>query len=157
MNVLDIMTANPTIIMLSSTLRDTLQLMESQSIKHLPVISRDGHLVGVISDRDCRLALNSPQLSEYDWRRNTAADQLLVRDMMSPAPIIVEPHAPAAEAARLMLTHHIGCLPVMRSETLVGIITRSDILVAFMTVHRRMEIISSDFENHIAVKSEKSK
>lgn len=153
MNVLDIMTANPTVIMLSSTLRDTLQLMESQSIKHLPVISKEGHLVGVISDRDCRLALNSPQLSEYDWRKDSAADKLRVRDMMSPAPIIVEPHAPAAEAARLMLTHHIGCLPVMRSETLVGIITRSDILVAFMTMHRRMQIIASDFENQVAVKS----
>jgi predicted transcriptional regulator len=34
-----------------------------------------------------------------------------------------------------MLTHRIGCLPVMRGETLVGIITRSDLLVAFMTIH----------------------
>ena len=58
---------------------------------------------------------------------------------MTPAPIIVEPNTPAAEAARLMLVNHIGCLPVMRSETLVGIITKSDILMAFMNIYNRIQ------------------
>jgi CBS domain-containing protein len=51
---------------------------------------------------------------------------------MSPAPIVVEPSAPAEEAVRLMLMNRIGSLPVMRSETLIGIVTKSDILLAFM-------------------------
>jgi predicted transcriptional regulator len=54
---------------------------------------------------------------------------------MTPAPIIIEPHAPVVQAARLMLVNHISSLPVMRSETLVGIVTKSDILVAFMRYH----------------------
>jgi predicted transcriptional regulator len=56
---------------------------------------------------------------------------------MTPAPTVVEPGTSADEAARLMLMHEIGCLPVMRSETLVGIITRSDILLAFINYHNR--------------------
>jgi acetoin utilization protein AcuB len=51
---------------------------------------------------------------------------------MTPAPIVVEPDASVVKAAQLFLNHRISCLPVMRDETLVGIITTSDILVAFV-------------------------
>jgi len=141
MNVVDIMTKNPITIKLRSPLRDALSQMEDHGIKHLPVVSPDGHLVGVVTDRDCRLALNSPYILHERWQDEELVNQLQVRAVMSPAPIIVEPTAPAAEAARLMLTHRIGCLPVMRAETLVGIITRSDLLVAFMNYHKRFEAL----------------
>lgn len=41
-----------------------------------------------------------------------------------------------------MLNHRIGCLPVMRAETLIGIVTRSDTLIAFMNVYRHYRSIS---------------
>lgn len=135
------MTANPVTIRPDKNLRAALELMQEHTIKHLPVVSASGHVVGVISDRDCRYALNSPYILRDKWQDEKLADTLQVRAVMTPAPIIVEPNAPASEAARLMLTHRIGCLPVMRVETLVGVITRSDILVAFMTVHEHYEKI----------------
>lgn len=153
MNVIDVMTANPVTIRANKTLQDALGLMEQAHCKHLPVISTQGHLIGVLSDRDCRYALNSPFTLRSD-DNNTAlakeltiqAKRLQVRAIMTAAPIIIEPDAPASDAARLMLTHRIGCLPVMRGETLVGIVTRSDMLVAFMNVHRRYEIITGQME-----------
>jgi CBS domain-containing protein len=99
--------------------------------------------VGVISDRDCRYALNSPFILREKWQDEELTDNLMVRAVMTPAPIIVEPQAPASEAARLMLKHRIGCLPVMRVETLVGIVTRSDMLVAFMTIHQYYESLNT--------------
>lgn len=141
MNVVDIMTSKPITIRLHCHLRDALVLMVENSIKHLPVHSPDGHLVGVITDRDCRLALNSPYILHERWQDEELVNQLEVRSVMSPAPIIVEPNAPAAEAARLMLTHRVGCLPVMRAETLIGIVTKSDLLVAFMNYHKRFEAL----------------
>lgn len=141
MNVLDIMTENPIIVRAHQSLRTALEIMDDNGIKHLPVMSNQGHLIGVVSDRDCRHALNSPYIMRERWQDESLANQLEVRSIMSAAPIIVEPNDPAAEAARLMLTHRIGCMPVMRSETLVGIITRSDILVAFMTINKRYEMI----------------
>ncbi|MCU0512389.1 MAG: CBS domain-containing protein [Anaerolineae bacterium] len=143
MNVVDIMTASPVTIRLERTLREALELMEKHSFKHLPVMSAGGHLVGVISDRDCRHALNSPFIMRAKWQDEALINTLQVRAVMTAAPIIIEPNAPAAEAARLMLTHRIGCLPVMRSETLIGIVTRSDILVAFMNMQRRYEAIAA--------------
>lgn len=143
MNVVDIMTANPTTISPKATLRDALSLMHEHHIMHLPVLSKQKHLVGVISDRDCRQALNSPYILHDRWQDEELLDKLDVRSFMTPAPIIVEPDAPATEATRLMLTHIIGCLPVMRSETLVGIVTRSDILVAFMKIYNKIDTLSS--------------
>jgi CBS domain-containing protein len=134
MNVSDIMTANPVTINQNKTLRDALETMETVGCHHLPVTGFDGHMIGILSDRDCRTALNSPYILRERWQDDELADKLLVRAMMTPAPIIVEPDAPASEAARLMLKNHISCLPVMRSETLVGIVTTSDILIAFMTM-----------------------
>jgi CBS domain-containing protein len=103
----------------------------------------DGHLVGILSDRDCRTALNSPYILRESWQDDELTSKLLVRAMMTPAPIVIEPDALAAQAVRLMLTNHISCLPVMRSETLVGIITTSDILIAFMQFNREDQSLMS--------------
>jgi acetoin utilization protein AcuB len=136
MNVVDIMTEKPVTISINRTLSQALTTMYTAGCHHLPVVGRDGHLVGVISDRDCRMAINSPHTKRDDWRDDELANKLLVRSVMTPAPIVVEPNTPADEAARLMLINHVGCLPVMRAETLVGIITKSDILMAFMNMHQ---------------------
>jgi acetoin utilization protein AcuB len=132
MNVSDIMTVKPTVILQDDTLDVALHLMDQVGCHHLPVLSSDGHLVGILSDRDCRKALNLPLIQQEHWKDQDMAEQIPIRSLMSPAPIIVEPDAPAEEAVRLMLVNRISSLPVMRSETLVGIITKSDILTAFM-------------------------
>jgi acetoin utilization protein AcuB len=137
MNVSDIMTAKPTSIHQDGTLRQALELMERSHFRHLPVMNSDSQLVGIVSDRDCRTALNSPHILRERWQDEHLANTLRVRTLMTPAPIVIEPDAEADEAARLMLNNHISCLPVILGETLVGIVTTSDILVAFMDMYRR--------------------
>lgn len=137
MNVQDVMTAKPVTIHQNDSLRQALETMERIGCHHLPVINAEAHVVGILSDRDCRTAINSPYIMRDRWQDEDLVDRLPVRAVMTPAPIIVEPNATADEAVRLMLTNQISCLPVMRGETLVGIVTRSDILMAFMTVYRR--------------------
>jgi acetoin utilization protein AcuB len=137
------MTAKPVTINQDRTLRHALETMERVGCHHLPVTGATGHMIGIISDRDCRTALNSPYLSREHWQDDEIVNTLQVRAMMTPAPIVVEPDTPAEEAARLMLKNHISCLPVMRGETLVGILTTSDILVAFMNVNKRRRRVNS--------------
>lgn len=132
MNVSDIMTHKPVTIRLENTLREALETMETVGCHHLPVMSKDKHLIGILSDRDCRTALNSPYIVREKWQDEALIDDLLVRTIMTAAPIVTEPDEPVGEAARLMLVNHINCLPVMLGETLVGIITSSDILAAFV-------------------------
>jgi len=132
MNVYDIMTPKPAVIRLQTTLHDALEMMERIKCHHLPVLSNDNHLIGIVSDRDCRTALNSPYILRENWMDDELASRLQARAIMTPAPIVVAPESPAEEAARLMLKNHISCLPVMRDETLIGIVTTTDILKAFI-------------------------
>ena len=139
MNVSEIMTEKPATVRLESTLREALELMEKVSCHHLPVLNSENHLIGIISDRDCRTALNSPYILRERWQDEELVDHLRVRLIMTPAPIVVAPEAKAENAAQLMLENKISCLPVMRDETLVGILTRSDILMAFMNLTERFQ------------------
>jgi acetoin utilization protein AcuB len=132
MNVIDIMTPDPITAHPNDTLLAALRGMDRVHCHHLPVVSWDGHLVGILTEHDCRVALNSPLLPRDQALDRELASRVEVRAIMTTAPIIVEQDAPAEEAARLMLLHYISSLPVMRSETLVGIVTDSDILTAFM-------------------------
>jgi acetoin utilization protein AcuB len=143
MNVSDVMTAKPVAIKLNTTLREALETMEQVKCHHLPVINEQHHLIGIVSDRDCRTALNSPHILRERWQDEELANRLQVRAMMTPAPIVIPPEAPAEDAALLMLQNNISCLPVMRDETLIGIITRSDILAAFIRLLQRRPLRES--------------
>ena len=137
MIVSDIMTERPVTIHQDESLKTALAKMTANGCQHLPVLDDEGHLVGILSDRDCRKALQQPIILQEFWEETDLIDHIPVRSLMTAAPIVVEPKTSASEAARLMLIHHISSLPVMRGETLVGIITKSDILIAFMRLHSR--------------------
>jgi acetoin utilization protein AcuB len=144
MHVADIMTSAPATIEQGASVTRAFQLMLDNEYQQLPVLSENGHLVGIIHQRDCRCALGLPEPSaancETDAPLTTQvapAKTLWVQHYMQPAPIVVEPETPAHEAARLMTTHHVRALPVMRGETLVGIVTVSDLLIAFMRLLRQ--------------------
>jgi acetoin utilization protein AcuB len=128
----DIMTASPITIQPESPLSQALLVMEENHCHHLPVISQEAHLIGIITAEACHRALGW-----QDAALESMNTPVLVRHVMTPAPIIVEPKDTATEAARLMLSHHLTALPVMRGETLVGIITTSDLLIAFMDLSRQ--------------------
>ena len=134
MVVADIMTLHPLTTTPGATVAAALRLMMQHEYHQLPVLSNEGHVVGIINQRDCRrvLGMADPAAPIPDSR-------LRVGHHMQPAPINVEPNTPVQEAARLITAHHIRALPVMRGETLVGIITVSDLLIAFMQVLRSYE------------------
>lgn len=131
MYVADIMTSNPVTIHRESTLHHALYVMQQHHCHHLPVTSSEGHLVGLITAEDCHRTLGW-FYTNPDKETENMQERLHVRNIMTLAPIVVEPNSPAHEAARLMLIHHLTGLPVMRDETLVGIVTTSDLLIAFM-------------------------
>jgi CBS domain-containing protein len=142
MNVVDVMTAQPATTTSNATLAQALDTMHQIGCHHLPVLSAEKHLIGVLSITDCQRALGEPIKQNSPLLNRALAGVLRVSMVMTAAPIIVEPDAPAHEAARLMLKHFIGCLPVMRGETLVGIVTRTDLLTAFMAISQKMDALT---------------
>jgi acetoin utilization protein AcuB len=140
MNVRDIMTFNPIIITPDASIGEALAMMRNTGCHHLPVVSAHKHLIGVISFHDCQRALGDPLRGTAKPADPVLAANIALSSVMTSAPIVIEPDAPAHLAAYLMLEHFIGCLPVMLGETLVGIVTRSDLLTAFMAMSRQPEL-----------------
>lgn len=135
MLVAEIMTSEPVTIEPTALVSEALQMMMDMEFHQLPVLSEQGHLIGIINQRDCQRALGLDPWCGPQVRSDAHTPQ--VRTFMRPAPVVVEPRTPVQEAARLMTMHHLRCLPVMRDESLVGILTVSDLLIAFMqTLHK---------------------
>jgi CBS domain-containing protein len=93
-------------------------------------------VAGIVTDRDVRLNLPSPATSLSVWEVNALLAKLTVREIMSRSVIVVDPDRPAAEAARIMIDHKIGALPVVDGGRLAGIVTESDFVRAVAGLER---------------------
>lgn len=129
MRVRQLMTAKPITVNPETPMLQARQRMAEERIRHLVVV--DGaRVVGIVTDRDIRLNLPSPATSLSVWELNYLLAQLTVGGVMSATVIVVDPERPVAEAARIMMDHKIGALPVVEEGRLVGIITESDFVRA---------------------------
>jgi acetoin utilization protein AcuB len=118
MLVRDRMHKNPVTVTLQDNLAMAHEKMITGQFRHLPVVY-DGHLVGILTDRDLRHYVGI----EARTRVGTA---------MTEDPLTISPMSTVEEAARLLLLRQIGGLPVVEEGKLVGIITTSDVLQAFL-------------------------
>ncbi len=122
------MTPNPISVRPDTSLRKAQDLLHAHQIRHLPVVQRR-RLVGIITDRDLRQLLPSPLATPEELERfGSDGTRVKVRDVMNRRILSVTPDTRTHRAARLMVEHRIGCLPVLRGSTLVGIITTIDLL-----------------------------
>ena len=60
--------------------------------------------------------------------------KLKVRDVMTKRVITVDDDCPLEEAARIMVDHRVGCLPILKEGRLAGIITETDIFRTFVEI-----------------------
>lgn len=120
MLVRDIMRRPAIAVSSETTLSDAYRTMQREGIRHLPVVQGDT-LVGVVTDRDLRLATSS--LAEAPLPPDHR-----VGEVMSRHPETADPADPVEDAARTMRQRKIGCLPVLEAGQLVGIVTGVDLL-----------------------------
>ena len=131
MNVSGLMTAPPITTSPDMPVLEARQLMVDKRIRHL-LVTEGGKLLGIVTDRDIRLNLPSPATSLSVWEINYLLARLTVAAVMTKPVITVDPRRDARSAAELMLYHKIGALPVVDGATLLGIITETDLLRAFV-------------------------
>lgn len=125
------MTANPFTVTPDNTIPEAAALMEKHSVRHLPVVS-EGHVVGVLSRGDIAAAGPSQATSLSAGEITYLLNKLKVGKVMTREPITISPDALLEEAATAMRDNKIEMLPVVDGHELVGVITESAILDAFI-------------------------
>ena len=126
--VKDLMTNQPRTVAPTASLHEVLSKMNRDGCRHVPVVDGD-ELVGIVTDRDVRLAVDAPIIGENeDLKREEVLDGIEVQSCMTCKPISVMPDTPAHEAADLLCLYKFGGLPVLEGRTLVGIVTTTDFL-----------------------------
>jgi acetoin utilization protein AcuB len=120
--------------------RHAREVMEKHRINQLPVVV-DDRLVGIVTDRDLRDAFPSvfdsaEPLGPRTHRSGADPATIPVEDVMTSTVLTLAPAASVADAARLMRRERIGAIPIVDAGRLVGILSRSDVLDAFVDVSR---------------------
>jgi acetoin utilization protein AcuB len=123
----DLMTIDPETVTLDTTLREVVSVMNRTDIRQ--VLVADGKkLIGIITDRDVRLAVNSPLTTNEPLDRVNLLNNYTARDCMTVNPRTVTPETPIHKVAGLMSKYKFGALPVEEDHELIGIITVTDLL-----------------------------
>jgi len=114
-------------------LSDALSLMKEKGIKHIPVV-KGGKLKGIISDRDIKEYSPSKATSLDIYELHYILAKTKIKEMMTTGVITTTSDAPVEEAAMIMLDRGIGCLPVLDTDNLTGIISDKDIFRALVDI-----------------------
>ena len=130
MRVREVMTREVFTMSPSTSVADACLEMGRRQIRHLLVTDEYGLLVGIVTDRDIRSNMPSPATSLSVWEISYLLARLTLAQVMSPSVIVVDPDRDVREAARIMIDHKIGALPVLEGRDIVGIVSTTDLLRA---------------------------
>src|SRR4030095_9337328 len=133
MQIKDIMTPLPFTVRPSMSVLEARAEMARRRFRHLLVVDEGGLLVGIATDRDIRLHPPSPATRLSVWGINYFAGRLTVGEVMSKTVLTVDPDRDVRAAARILIDHKIGALPVLDGAKLIGIVTDTDLLRALAT------------------------
>jgi CBS domain-containing protein len=144
LTVRDVMTKSVLTVRQDAPLKDVARLLIDAGITGAPVVDEDGLLCGVISEADFLVKEQGPIAARHrrldallGGRAGRRADQekLAARtagEAMSAPPITIGPGRPLREAAAIMTAQAVNRLPVIHERRLVGIVTRSDLVRAYL-------------------------
>lgn len=143
MRARDVMTCPVATVAASAPVSEIADLLIKHRINAVPVVDGGRRLIGIVSTGDLlhratdeHFTPPSSLWKESFWRRSTGryssepdrADGRTAEEVMTARVVTVSPDADLVTVARELLEHRINALPVMTGDTMVGIISRSDVL-----------------------------
>jgi CBS domain-containing protein len=137
LTVAEIMTREPYTLGPDDTLATARQLLADHHIRHIPIVSGDGSLIGLVSQRDVLAAGDTSVLNRKD--ESSRENYVALSSIMSSPVQSVDESASLRGTALHLQKYKVGCMPVLRKGKLVGIITDSDFVAIAITLMEQLE------------------
>jgi CBS domain-containing protein len=125
---------------------DVAGLLVDREISGMPVVDEDGDVLGVVTERDLahalggplmRLVLKRPIHSGPFLREPVPPSGNLAKDIMTTPAMVAHPETPVRTLAEIMVKEELNRIPIVRSNRLVGVVSRGDVLAAVAGLKRR--------------------
>ena len=127
-----LMTRNVVTIEIRETLEKAQTLMQQHHIRHLPV-TKKGKLVGILSLTDLMRLSFSDNFGDIESDADVAIFRMLgIRHVMKSNPETITPAHSVREAAEILANREFHALPVVESDTVVGMVTTTDLIRYFL-------------------------
>jgi CBS domain-containing protein len=126
LQVSDLMSTNPVTLQRNDSLAMAELFMQEPAVRHMPVVDDSGQICGILSQRDIFRGALLKTLGYGDYLEDKMMDSMVVKEAMVTDVITTTPATPLEQAARTMIEHKIGCLPVVSKGELMGILTEED-------------------------------
>lgn len=127
----DVMTKNPVCIDENESIVKAKDLMIQHNFSKLPVVNKQKKLVGIITKNDIVKASPSDATTLDKYEINSLLDKLTCAKCMTKKVVTVTENEVIEEVARIMVDKSIGCVPVIKDDIVVGIVTESDLFAMF--------------------------
>lgn len=139
MKISELMTTDVLTVGPQTSLKEVARRMLEAGVSGLPVTSANGELLGIIteanfvaSEADRRAVKRAGLLRFFTEQHDIPTQERTVGDVMTKDVIVISSDADHAEAARLMEKERVKRLPVVDDDRLVGLVSRADMLKAFV-------------------------
>ena len=123
------MTLNPFTLNIDAPFFKVAEIFQERSIRHLPIVNKNGVIMGIISQRDLN-AVASPERNEkgqYVYNMEALAQYVLKQHVIQKVATLM-PEDPVEKALELMIGNKFGCIPIVDKEShVVGIVTALDL------------------------------
>lgn len=155
MQAKDVMTSPVVSVEPDATILQAIRTMLQRRISGLPVIDKDGHLIGIVTEGDFLRRVETgterrrPRWLEFLIGPGRLADEYTrshgrkVNEVMTPDPTTVTEDAPLDEIVKLMERHQFKRIPVVRGEQVVGIVTRANLVHAIASAFPEAQPVDS--------------
>ena len=140
----ELMTPNPHTLSRDDSLHDAWDIMTTKRIRHIPIIDKDNHVLGLVTQRDVLAATKPSSKAETG---GVDSSNIRVSDIMIEKVVVIHKSDNLRQAALHMQSHKYGCLPVIDEDCLVGIITDSDFVSIAINLLEQVELLEEQADD----------
>lgn len=143
----EFMTADPYTLSEDNSLYDARKIMTEMHIRHIPITDNNKHLLGLVTQRDVLAATDSNSKHQIKSAPDAADQDIMLSDIMIKNVSVIHETDSLRQAALYIQSHKYGCLPVVKDDQVVGIITDSDFIDIAINLLEQVEATEEEIVN----------